>query len=199
MAEQNQRQVAAKLRIADITQGKYVKEEGWTPNYVLTQDGKRASRVNLLGAVVSMPAAELSYRSITLDDGSGAIPVRSFDETDMFKEVRLGDVVFVIGRPREYGSEVYIMPEIIKKVQDMSWVEVRKMELENERSSAPVHEPEKIPRFDELPSSENVEEEKIDKNTVSKEKEEANEPNAQQKIYSLIKELDKGDGADFEL
>ena len=130
MAEQmQQRQVAVKLRIVDVLGGQYIKEEGWTPNYVLTADGRKASRVNLLGTVISAPITDMNYRSVTIDDGSRNISVRSFDEADPFQGLNIGDIVFIIGRPRQYGAEIYIMPEIIKKVENKAWIEVRKMEL----------------------------------------------------------------------
>ena len=97
MAGENQkRQAAVKLWIADLLSGQYVKEEGWTPNYVLTAGGRKASRVNLIGAVVSIPTADASYRNIMLDDGTGNIGVRSFDDTNPFEGIGLGDVVFVV-------------------------------------------------------------------------------------------------------
>ena len=203
MAEQNQRQVAAKVRIADILRGKYIKEEGWNPNYVLMQNGKKASRVNMLGTVISMPTVEMSYRSITLDDGSGAIAVRSFDEADLFQGIGLGDIIFVIGRPREYGSEIYVMPEIIKKVPDKRWIEVRKAELEKEKIQTPSSNENKEeipPQLTETQPEIAVKEETLEESEAVEEKlgPQNNEPNTQQKIYSLIKELDNGNGAEFE-
>jgi RPA family protein len=158
------------------------------------QNGKKASRVNLLGTVVSVPAVEMSYRSITLDDGSGTIPIRSFDETDLFKSVGLGDVVFVIGRPREYGSEIYVMPEIVKKVQNKLWIDVRKLEIGCEVRAVEKKEPEALPKVEDLKAEEETPAEDKAEPAVEKE----DEPNTQQKVYSLIKALDKGEGADFE-
>lgn len=199
MAEQNQqRQVAVKSRIADILGGEYVKDEGWNPNYILARDGRKISRVNLLGTVVSVPTVEVNYRSVMLDDGSAKISVRSFDETDVFRNIALGDVVFIIGRPRQYGTEIYLMPEIVKKVQNKLWIEVRKLELEKaarpaaENPAAPAEE-----QTEESSAGENAGDE-----ADGKEPEEsdapAEEPSSQQKVYGIIKELDKGDGVEFE-
>lgn len=201
MSKQNQRQVAIKLRIADILGGQYIKEEGWNPNYVLTRGGKKASRVNLLGTVVSIPTAEINYRSMALDDGSGKIPVRSFDESDLFHGVGLGDVVFVVGRPRQYGNEIYIMPEIIKKLQNKLWIDIRKLEIEK-NSTKDSQETESASNENAQKEELNVKEEIVDENKNSEKSkiEESinNIPVAQQKIYSIIKELDKGEGAEFE-
>ena len=54
------RQVAEKIRIKDILGGRYIQEEGWTPNYVETDNGKKVSRVNIIGAVVEKEAIRAS-------------------------------------------------------------------------------------------------------------------------------------------
>ena len=38
MANQQKRQIAYKVRINDLLGGKYVKEEGWNPNYIESGD-----------------------------------------------------------------------------------------------------------------------------------------------------------------
>jgi len=217
MPEQaQQRQVAIKARIGDILSGQYIVEEGWNPNYVLTKQGMKISRVNLLGAIISSPTVEANYRNVMLDDGTGNISIRSFDETDLFKEVSLGDAVFIIGRPRQYGNEVYIMPEIVKKVQDKLWIEIRKKELEKIPNNTVISENsesvDKTPTIDEVQPFHSAAEE-IDGGKVVEEEisdsaektevtvqnnEKVESENPKQKIYTLIKELDKGDGALFE-
>ena len=125
----SKRQVAYKVRIADILNNRYIKEEGWLPNYVSVGDMK-VSRANLLGVIVSKAAQEgakdvASYDFI-LDDGSGRISLRFFESV---QPLDVGDMVIVIGRPREFGTERYVVPEIVKKVTDPKWVELRKLEL----------------------------------------------------------------------
>jgi len=216
MPEQSQnRQVAFKLKIADILDGQYVKEEGWTPNYVLTEYGKKVSRVNLIGAVVSIPEVETSYKSMMIDDGSRQISIRSFEDSDVFNGINIGDLIFVIGRPREYNTQIYIMPEIVKKVQNNAWVEIRKIEIEQMKkefvASAPVAIPEIVSQsiveeeVVEDKKEENSEVQKIDDipsvetTPVVQPAEEKPKPvNSSTKIYELIKELDKGEGANFE-
>ncbi len=203
--ESQKRQVAVKMRISDILRGRYVVEEGWNPNYVLTKDGRKASRVNLLGVAISNPAVEVNYRSILLDDGSGNISMRSFDETDMFQGISLGDAVFVIGRPRQYGNEVYIMPEIVKKVENKIWIEVRKKELEKLSGNAAAIKPANLAPAASTAESEpqpfhSASEEVVGVGVAEYKTEETTheEQSPQQKIYSLIKELDNGEGALFE-
>jgi len=124
------RQVAVKSWISDLVSGRYVKVEGdWQPNYVLTPRNIKVSRANIMGAVVSEPAVDPGHFSFIIDDGSSKMTVRSFDESTP-KDIILGDVLLVIGRPREFGSEIYMMPEIIKKIDNSKWLEHRKLELD---------------------------------------------------------------------
>ena len=177
MADENQqrRQIAYKARIIDITEGRYVKASGWLPNYILTNDGRELSRVNIIGAVISKDV-DLNNESIVLDDGTSSITARSFEKDDNLSKVKIGDVVLMIGRPREFGSEKYILPEIIKKIDNPKWIELRQLEM--------------LKEFGEFKKKEVVE-------NVVKEKPDGSEIPSQ-KIYNLIKELDKGDGAEME-
>ncbi|MBS3157770.1 hypothetical protein J4206_00610 [Candidatus Woesearchaeota archaeon] len=127
-----QRQVAIICCIKDILEGEYKKEEGWLPNYVLTKSNHKVSRANIIGVVVEVDFFEPgknSYSQIILDDGSGRISTRLFEDFDKLKGMNIGDVVVVIGRPREFGNEKYLLLEIVKKIEDRRWVDVRKLEL----------------------------------------------------------------------
>ena len=119
----NKRQPAFIVCIKDIISGEFIKTEGWEPNYVKTPFGLEVSRVNVLGTIV-----DKSDQEISLDDSTGIIKVRSFEAFPEFEDVHIGDVVFVIGKVREYG-ETYIGPEICKKISN-KWIEKRKQEWE---------------------------------------------------------------------
>ncbi len=132
MAEQEmqKRQVAHKIRLNDILEGRYVKEDGIKPNYVLLKNGNQVSRVNVIGTVInSQTDPATRAQTITIDDGSGKITVRSFDAAFSFQNAAPGSTVNLLGKVREFGNERYLMPEIIKPIL-RSWVAVRKMELE---------------------------------------------------------------------
>ncbi len=74
MEESQKRQVAFKVRIKDIIDGKYIVEEGWQPNYIITCSGEKISRVNIIGTIVLKSDEEnLNYKSVVLDDGTGKI------------------------------------------------------------------------------------------------------------------------------
>jgi len=183
MAEKAQkRQIAYKIRIKDLLAGKYTKEEGWSPNYIETEDGRNISRINLIGVVVSKQPEEVNYQSIVLDDGTGRITVRTFDEKNRFDIVNIGDIILVIGRPREYGGERYVLLEILRKIENEKWMQLRKLELGKE----PIKK-----QNEEKPKD-------IDNDIVEEVVEEEVIEDKYQKTMEKIKDLDKGEGADFE-
>ncbi|MBU0535404.1 MAG: hypothetical protein KKE20_00430 [Nanoarchaeota archaeon] len=134
--ENQARQTAVKTRISSLINGQYVVQQGWEPNYILYNDEK-ISRINIIGVIVSKNQNELSNnKSVMIDDGSGRISVRTFDESSVLDSVSVGEMIILIGRPREYGNEIYIVPEIIKPLQDKRWAEVRRLELELKNKTA---------------------------------------------------------------
>jgi RPA family protein len=120
------RQTAKVSSIGEITKGNYIKQEGWEPNYILSLKNEKISRVNLIGIVVTIPE---NSQSVFLDDGTGKIEVRSFEKSDIFKDITIGDIVLIIGRPRDFNNEIYINVEIIKKITNKGWLEYRKKEI----------------------------------------------------------------------
>lgn len=168
------RQVAFKVRIKDLLNGRYVKEEGWEPNYIITKNQRRISRINLMGTVVAKANEERMGESIILDDGSGRISVRAFKD-DVLDKAAIGDIFVLIGRPREYGGEKYIVPEILKKINDAGWIELRKLELEKEGGKVVEEE------------GDSVEIEGL-----------AEEVPLSQKVIDLIRGRDEGEGVDTD-
>ncbi|MFH1682479.1 MAG: OB-fold nucleic acid binding domain-containing protein [Candidatus Woesearchaeota archaeon] len=168
MAEQIERHEAKKTRIEEINLGKYVLEEGWNPNYLLSSSGEKIFRVNLMAVVMDKEERGTTL-TFLIDDGSDKIKVRSFEEVELWKKISIGDSVIVIGKIRAYNNEKYISPEIIKKI-DKKWLGVRSLEL-----TTPLEKPIV---------------EKTEKNT----EEELQENN----VLEIIKSLDKGEGAAIE-
>jgi RPA family protein len=173
------RQVALKARIADILSGEYVKEEGLAPNYVALSNGKHASRVNILGVIVLKSGdSDANNNSIILDDGSGKISVRSFNDNKMLNTINVGDIALMIGKPRQFGDEKYIIPEIVKKIDNPLWVELRNLELgkvNNDTQSKSLM----------VEDSEICNDKSSDVGTIST-------------VFNLIREFDLGNGADIE-
>ncbi len=168
MPESQKRQIAYKVKIKDIISSRYVKEEGWQPNYIIS-DGKKISRVNLIGVIVDKQF-EFDREIAVIDDGSGKITIRTFNDKSL-DSLKIGEVVLIIGRPKEYNNEKYIMPEILKKIKNKKWINFRKKELGTEKEKK-------------------EEEEKI-------EKEEKKVESPSEKVFNLIKKLDMGDGVEF--
>ncbi|MBI2499454.1 hypothetical protein HYV88_04395 [Candidatus Woesearchaeota archaeon] len=135
-----QRQVAYKVWISDLINGKFVEEEGeWDPNYVIIRNNLKVSRVNVIASVVNKyKNDENSYAYITIDDGSGAIDVRAWrEDIGLFDKCEIGDLILLIGRTKEFNDDIYVIPELIKRLDNNNWAKVRKLELEKE-FGAPV-------------------------------------------------------------
>lgn len=164
------RQTAYKTRVKDILYSRYVKTSGMEPNY-LEVGSKRISRVNILGVIVEKSDMG-NYKALVIDDGSGRISARAFDGNMQLDNIRIGDAVIVIGRPREFSSEKYVIIEAIKKT-DPAWGRVRGLELQKNNDDSK-------------------------KGKVILDKEEKVELSPKNKIILAIKELDEGDGVLIE-
>lgn len=168
------RQVAHKVRLRDLIEGTYTRMEGeWEPNFIQTRSGKSISRVNVIAVVASEPVSDQNSSSFVIDDASGQIPVRAFGQQRF--DVKLGDVVLLIGRPREFSGQIYIVPEIIKRIEDTKWIDYRKLELGQES-----------PQQGTQAQLQPIPEEKHDEVTTV------------DALIAAIKSLDQGDGADTE-
>ena len=127
------RNIAYKLRIGDLLKGKVVAEEG---KFLYLELGdKKVVRVNILANCIDkfIQEGDKKYASITVDDASGQIRLKSFgDDIENLKNITQGDTLQIIGNLREWNTDLYILPEITKKV-DPRWLLVRKLEIQNAR------------------------------------------------------------------
>ena len=183
MAEIQKRQIAYKIKIGDIHKGEYVQESGWTPNYILI-DERKISRANIVGVIVNIEQG-IDAQSFDVEDDSGRISVRFFEEKEQLKDLNVGEIVLIVGRPREYNGEKYIVPEIIKEVNG-DWLELRAFELKKDEN---VEKKENEGNYQQI-KEEEIEIEDVG-NVGSKE-------NIVEEIIGIINGLDKGDGADYE-
>ena len=99
----------------------------------------------------------------------------------------MGILLTIIGKPRMYNNEKYVVPEIIKIIKNKKWIEVRKKELEQRKkqSKEPVNNENKTER--EIKKEFSVE-------PVEETVEEIEEPGAFQRIKQYVKENDSGKG-----
>lgn len=168
------RQTAYKVWISQILKGNFVKQEGFAPNYIEV-NGKQISRVNILATVVAKFLSEdENYGTITLDDGTETIRMKAFGpDVQKIKNIKIGALVRAIGKVKQYEGEIYISPEVLRKVDDPNWIIVRRLLL-----GEPPKEEIKVE------VKEDVEVEKV-------------EENPSEKVLNLIKSLDSGEGANI--
>ena len=137
MPEFKKRETAYKLRIGDLLRGNQIFEQGenLNPRLQFVEVGNKIIiRINIVGNVVDKfeSEGERKFASITLDDGSGQIRARLFGEdTARFKNIIQGDTLVIIGLLRAFNQELYILPEVIRKI-DPKYLLVRKLEIEKE-------------------------------------------------------------------
>jgi RPA family protein len=181
MAEIQKRQIAYKIRIGEIKEGDYVKESGWLPNYILLS-GRKVSRVNLVGIVVAVNPTGTEFM---LEDKSGRITIRTFEEKDY--GLNIGDIVLIVGRPREFNNERYVVPEIVR-ILDRNWLRLRELELclfekeQNFKEESRNKHKKEVEKEEKIKVQEEIVKSVIDPDYVMKQ----------------IKLLDNGDGADYE-
>lgn len=99
---------AVRVWIAELLQGK-IKQIPEGPSYLIF-NGNELKRVCFCGIVVSS--------DLFIDDGTGSVLVRVFEKK---LRIDVGDCVLVVGRPRIYDNEIYILGEILKKI-DSAWL-----------------------------------------------------------------------------
>lgn len=170
------RQTAYKCSIQQLLNANYIQQQGLNPNY-LDLNGIKASRLNILGILIAKDG-----NSLTLDDGTEKLQVMLFDDYQKKQQINLGEILLLIGKPREYNNKRFFVPEIIKKLNDPKWLEYRKRELETLEHCTEIPKKTQPPR-----------EEPINMNETIHEFE-----NYQAKIIKKIQELDKGEGAPYQ-
>lgn len=128
--DQFKRHVAYKFRIGAILSGKPILEDDRLRFVEI--NNKNIVRVNIIANIVDkfLQEGEKKYGSITLDDATGQVRVKTFGEDiSKLSNLNQGDTVMIIGLFRYWNNEVYITPEIIKK-KDPAFLLVRKLEVE---------------------------------------------------------------------
>ncbi len=138
--EIRKRNVAYKLRIGDILKGVPMMDEG---KFLFLELGDRkVVRVNLLANCVDkfVQEGEKQFGSLTVDDASGQLKLKVFGEdVTRVQDIMQGDTLQIVGNMREWNGEIYMIPEVVKKV-DARWLLVRKLEIQNARKDLPVSE-----------------------------------------------------------
>ncbi len=122
------RNVAYKLRIGQILKASPIIENERLKHVEL--DGKQIVRVNLIANIIDkyVQDGEKKFASLTLDDATGQIKVKTFgDDISKFEKFNQGDTILVIGLLRSWNNEIYLTPEILK-TKEPQYLLVRKLE-----------------------------------------------------------------------
>ncbi|PLW80866.1 hypothetical protein C0585_00140 [Candidatus Woesearchaeota archaeon] len=180
--ENLKRLTANRLLIKDILNSDYIKKEGWNPNYLQTEKGN-ISKLQLIAFIIGV-----DNNSMTIDDSTGTIILRVFDEENIFSSYSLGDCVLVVGKPREFNGSKYVIPDIIKKV-DKDWLRFHIASLDTG-----------LVQDEKIEGKKDIEKKSDDSTNENKEIKENNdeEISSFQKIINLIENIDNGSGASID-
>ncbi len=199
------RSTAKKTRIVDIIHGKFFpgNKEEMKPSYIITPFGEKLSRVNLIAtATEKFLSEDENYSAITVDDGTAAIRFKTFrDDIRILDGIEVGDLVLVIGKVKEYNSEIYINGEIVRKLDNPNFENLRKLEILQKLVKLKAIAEEIKNLSNELSEEElksyakekNIDDESLQVILDSKKIEIDYKP----KILGLIESLDDGDGVEI--
>ncbi|MEM7825171.1 MAG: OB-fold nucleic acid binding domain-containing protein [Candidatus Aenigmatarchaeota archaeon] len=200
-----QRLTAKKVRLVDLLRGKffYGSKEDMKPSYIITPFGDKISRVNLIASVTEKFLSEDgNYSSITVDDGTESIRVKSFGEDiKILDGIEPGDLVTIIGKIREYNGEIYLQAEVVKKVEDVNFEVLRKLEILDILIEQKKTVKEIMSVAEQMPESEleNYVKEKygLDRENLEMILEsKTTEIDYKPKVLEVIQSLDEGDGVE---
>lgn len=127
------RETALRLPLRELVDAEYFKpEEEFRGGFVLTHSGFRASRVMVWGNVVRVFENERQdkpIKVIELDDFTACLSCTAFDDqVKLFKGLKEGDVVEVMGKVRQGQQGNYLLPEMVRKISPQEEMQRR---LEN--------------------------------------------------------------------
>lgn len=135
-----ERQTAKKVSLSDIMNGKWVKKGGFDPSFIVTPMGAEVSRARVMGTVVAKFMAEDgNFGSLTIDDATDTIRVKTFKTVKPIESHAVGDLLDVIGKVREFEQEIYMIPEILTRV-DPNTELLRKLELIKSGAAGPLQQ-----------------------------------------------------------
>jgi len=209
---ENLRQPTIPSRIIDITKGKFIQQEGMQPSYILTKLNQKISRAKIVGTVIDKFSREDSnYSVITIDDTTDSLRVKAFrEDISKLENTEIGDSVMVIGKIREYNNENYIIPEIVKKIEDPNYESFHKLNvlktiLEHkkiikliEKNKDNFTDLKELKKF--LNKKHNIDEDTTETVVLSMEKkQEKKEKDYKPIVIKKIEELDKGDGVKVKI
>ncbi len=178
-----ERFTAVPVRISDILGCSFVRQEGWRLNYLLTPSGRRITRLNLIAVLVS----RVDERTLVLDDGSGVITARLLEAAP--RDYAPGDVLLLLARPGEVDGTKYVLPEIVKKLDNAGWLRVRRLEM-----GLKTEDPGQLAYGEPEPAEETIRPGETP--APSEQPASAAAKSPAERLCAIIRELDAGGGAD---
>lgn len=169
--------------------------------------GGATFRARIFGTAVSKYVSEdRNFASITMDDGSETIGIRTFrEDVSLIEGVEPGDMVDVVGKIDVYEDERYISAESINVIDDPNWELVFDLELilKEKRSKIEQKEPEEREE-QETPQTEKTwrvaektTEEVTEEVTEKVTEEDVEEDTSSTVVLNLIRESDDGEGIKY--
>ena len=181
------REIAHKVTLENLKKFQFHQQSGWLPNYVEVYN-KKISRVNIIATIILKPISENSQQNtIVIDDGTDQIEVRTFEQDFDFNKHNVGDIINLIGRIRVFNNNRYIVPEIIKQISNLKFLELRKKELEFEKRQ--YNQNIDLRKVKKEENHQEIKEVKIEKNK---------EDLVYNRIIKEIRRIDKGEGANIQ-
>lgn len=202
------RLIAKVSNVKEIVTGKFIKRPGFQSSYVLTEHGRKLSRIRTLGVVVDkFSSQDGNYGSITLDDGTGTVRCKAFVNTKIFDGIVAGDLIDVFGKIREYQQEIYVIPEIIRKadpnLETLRILELKKLQKEQKEKFEKLKQLQaRTSNLTELKNAAKnfLTPEEVEAMVEAQEifKEENTRTDAKTKVLQLIISLDEGTGVEYK-
>ncbi len=156
----------------------------------ITTIERLGNKIHIIAVVVSINE---NGAEVILDDGTGRITARNFENPMFFAAgIKLGDIVRVIGNVRSFNEHIYLIPEIIKKIQNKNFVTLHKLLLKVYDQEGISKKTQQVVEMTQEITHTKIEEEiPIDADDTI--------PNSPfDELLHTIKKLDKGDGAQIE-
>ena len=122
---------AYKLNIIDITDNLYVKSDSsYGTNFVDIKGVLKVSKVRILAKVTfKFISDDKNYASITLDDGTGNLRVKIWQDIKILDGVENDDLIDILAQVREWNGDVYLVPEALRIVDDPELKTLRRLEI----------------------------------------------------------------------
>ncbi len=214
MDGKQKRLTSRRALVEDIVSGSYFRREGFQSNYLVTQRGQRLSRVKIVGTVVTKFVNEgETYAFLVIDDGTETVRAKFFQDLENYEKVEEGDLVLVIGKVQEYEGEIYVNPEVVRKVEDKNMLSLNLAEiarelkgLEEDKKRLEELREEKPDSHDEIFAEEVgieraeaiLKSEDLDGSDLEEESDDEDTGELRKEILESIDKIDEGEGASYQ-